>query len=216
MVEILRSHNAAPYPRSGANDATIASAPQISGLSLREILVAVANRDRHLDILDSPVRGRALANIAATGPRKLRAAPVPTLNRPDTAFWLRREQPAQFTATASSTPMKPRFCSPSPMPGRYDLNNRTGFPALASSKRLATRLIISPLWYSLGPNTLKNLSLAHLRRQSLAAGRALDHSEIEQVLAPTVQVHRFEALERRRREFVREAPAAAVAVGGGR
>jgi len=38
---------------------------------------------------------------------------------------------------------------------------RIGLPALASSNFLATRLIIAPLWYSLGPNTLKNLHPAH-------------------------------------------------------
>jgi hypothetical protein len=41
--------------------------------------------------------------------------------------------------------MKSRFCSPSPTPAWCDLNRRTGLPAMASSKRLAMRLIISPL-----------------------------------------------------------------------
>src|SRR6202023_1421612 len=57
--------------------------------------------------------------------------------------------------------MKSRFCSPSAMPARCDLNRRIGLPDLASSNRLATRLIISPLWYSLGPNTLKNFRPTH-------------------------------------------------------
>ena len=73
------------------------------------------------------------------------------------------------------------------MPSRCDLNSRIGLPALASSKRLATRLIISPLWYSFGPNTLKNFSPAHCGGTLLLARDALDQREIEQVLAPAVR-----------------------------
>ena len=93
------------------------------------------------------------------------------------------------------------------MPSRCDLNRRIGLPALASSNFLATRLIIAPLWYSFGPNTLKNLQPAHCGGIFSLARDALGEREIEQMLAPAVEVHRLEALERRDRPRRRRSPA---------
>src|SRR6266571_4786987 len=107
--------------------------------------------------------------------------------------------------------MKSRFCSPSAMPARCDLNRRIGMPDLASSNRLATRLIISPLWYSLGPNTLKNFRPAHCGG-SLSPVSALDDGKIEQLLAPAVEIHRPQAFERACRPIVAIA-LAAITIG---
>ena len=98
------------------------------------------------------------------------------------------------------------------MPSRCDLNSRTGLPALASSKRLATRLIISPLWYSFGPNTLKNLRPAHCGGSLRAAAHAVGERKVEQMLAAAVEVHRPEPAQCRRRPVVVEA-VRAVAIG---
>ena len=48
--------------------------------------------------------------------------------------------------------MKSRRWSPSAIPSRCDLNNCTFLPDFTSSNRLASTLIIVPLWYSFGPN----------------------------------------------------------------
>ena len=67
----------------------------------------------------------------------------------------------------------------------------------------------------MGPNTLKNLQPTHCGGSGAAVARALDHREIEQVLAPAVEIHRLEPRQRLKRIVVGEA-ALAVAVGRGR
>ena len=103
--------------------------------------------------------------------------------------------------------MKSRRWSPSAMPSRCDLNSCTARPALTSSKRCASTLIIAPLWYSLGPNTLKNFRPAHCGGRLFALGGALRHRHVEQMLAPAVEVHRPQPLQRGQRPVIVEIPA---------
>ena len=111
--------------------------------------------------------------------------------------------------------MKSRRWSPSAMPSRCDLNNCTGRPALMSAKRRASTLIIVPLWYSFGPYTLKNFSPAHCGGSFCAERRAFGHRQVEQMLAPAVEIHRPQLFQRRQRRVVAK-PLRAVAIGGGR
>ena len=66
-----------------------------------------------------------------------------------------------------------------------------------------------------GAEDVEEFKSGPLRRQFVFARDAFDHGEIEQVLAPAVEVHRLEPLERGERPVVGEA-GAAVAVGRGR
>ncbi|MHC2668936.1 hypothetical protein ACVI1J_001099 [Bradyrhizobium diazoefficiens] len=62
---------------------------------------------------------------------------------------------------------------------------------------------------------MKNFRPAHWRRELLAARDAFGHGEIEHVLAPAVEIHRPEFLQRGQRRIVVKA-CLAVAIGGGR
>ena len=106
-------------------------------------------------IVTSTPSAAAAARIRS---RNERARPVPRLNRPDTPGFSSSQDTA---AQQSFTDTKSRRCSPSAMPSRCERNSVIASPAAMRRAVLATSERISPLWASLGPNTLKNFSPAH-------------------------------------------------------
>ena len=108
--------------------------------------------------------------------------------------------------------MKSRRWSPSAMPSRCDLNNCTGAARLDVVEAPRQHAHHRALVIFIGPEHVEEFQAGPLRRQLFAARRALGDRHVEQMLAPAVQIHRPQCLQRRHRRVVGET-LRAVAIG---
>ena len=111
--------------------------------------------------------------------------------------------------------MKSRFCSPSAMPVRWDLNRRIGVADLGLVETLGNETHHFALMVLVRAEDVEEFKPGPLRRQLVFARDALDDGDIEHVLAEAVEVHRLEPPERGKRPVVGKS-GRAVTVSGGR
>ena len=98
------------------------------------------------------------------------------------------------------------------MPSRYDLNSLTGWPALAVVEHFRQHARHGPLVILVRAVDVEKLETHPVRRQLFFFDVAVDHREIEQMLAPAVEIHRLELAQGGERPIVVEA-LGAVAIG---
>ena len=189
----------------------IAGSPQITGLGLGEILVAVADLGRHVDIFD----GRRAAQRREHGADQVaEAARRAGADVENARHFGRGEQPAHHADGVVHID-EIAFLLAIGDARAVRLEQPDGLAGLGVVEPLGDEAHHFALVILVGAEHVEEFQPRPLRRHLLLARGALDHGHVEHMLAPAVEIHRLEFFKRADRPVVGKA-VLAVAESRGR
>jgi len=186
-------------------------AAQICCLRLGEILVAVADRSRHVDIFD---RGLAAERREHRGHQVAEAARLAGADVEDARYRRRLQEPADDgDRIVHVDEIAPLLAVGDARPVRLEQPDRTARLGVVETLGHETHHLALVVFVR--AEDVEELESRPLRRHFLFARGALNDGEVEQMLAPAIEVQRLEPLEGGERIVVGKA-AAAIPIGRSR